>query len=42
MSQSPPAAAGPAVNFVFAFNLVPRALTVLFMIMLIRMGTRGH
>ncbi len=36
------AVAGPAVNFVFAFNLVPLALTVLFMIMLIRMGTRGH
>ncbi len=42
MSQSPPAAAGPAVDSVFAFNLVPLALCALFMIMLIRMGTRGH
>ncbi len=36
------ASVGPAVDSVFAFNLLPLALCALFMILLIRMGTRGH
>ncbi len=36
------ASVGPAVDSVFAFNLLPLALCALFMILLIRMGSRGH
>ncbi len=36
------ASVGPAVTFVFAFNLLPLALTVLFMFMLVRLGGRGR
>jgi MFS family permease len=35
------ASVGPAVNAVFAFNLIPLTLAALFMFMLIRMGRRG-
>lgn len=36
------ASVGPAVNLVFAFNLIPLVLAALFMFMLIRLGGRGH
>jgi len=36
------ASVGPAVNAVFAFNLIPLILAALFMFMLVRMGKRGR
>ncbi len=36
------AAVGPAVETVFVFTLIPLTLAAAFMILLIRMGSRGH
>ena len=36
------ASVGPAVDSVLVFTLIPLTLAAAFMILLIRMGSRGH